>query len=54
LIDLTFLLNKCLKQEGNQEDGGDQELLNHNHDDNNEDKGKLTMNQQNELFLLFF
>ena len=50
MIDLTFLLNKCLKQEGNQEDGGDQELLNHNHDDNNEDKGKLTMNQQNELF----
>ena len=39
LIDLTFLLNKCLKQEGNQEDG-DQELLNHNHDDNNEDKGE--------------
>ena len=41
MIDLTFLLNKCLKQEGNQKDGGgDQELLNHNHDDNNEDKGE--------------
>ena len=37
MIDLIFLLNKCLKQEGNQEDDGDQELFNHNHD-NNEDK----------------
>jgi hypothetical protein len=36
LIDLIFLLNKCLKQE---EDDGDQELFNHNHD-NNEDKGE--------------
>lgn len=40
MIDLIFLLNKCLKQEGNQEDDhGDQELFNHNHD-NNEDKGE--------------
>ena len=39
MIDLIFLLNKYLKQEGNQEDGGDQELFNHNHD-NNEDKGE--------------
>jgi hypothetical protein len=39
LIDLIFLLNKCLKQEGNQEDDGDQGLFNHSHD-NNEDKGE--------------